>query len=81
MNTTKITLTPFEREKLLVCIDFVAKDFEIKRYKVETVLNEIEKDGSRDKRLLTLLEHYVAGQEFYEGIERKIKLAFENNQL
>lgn len=81
MKNTKIILTDIEKEKLLACIGIVAKDFEIKRYKVEKDLNKIEKDGSRDDRLLDLLEHYRDRQHFYEDLEQKVKHAIENNQL
>ena len=74
MKNTKIALTDIEKEKLMVCVGLAAKDFEIKRYKVE-------KDGGRDDRLLDLLEHYRDRQNFYEGLEQKVKQAIENNQL
>lgn len=77
----KITLTDIEKEKLLACIELVAKDFEIKRYEVEKELNEIEKKGDRDDRLLDLLEHYRERRNFYEDLEQKVKRAIENNQL
>lgn len=81
MKNTKITLTDIEKEKLMVCVGFIAKDFEIKRYEVEKELNKIENEGGRDDRLLDLLEHYRDGQNFYEELEQKIKHAIENNQL
>ena len=81
MNTTKITLTAIEKEKLLACIGIVAKDFEIKRYKVEMELNKIENNDGRDENAVELLEHYVNGQNFYEQLEQKIKRAIENNQI
>ena len=77
----KITLTDIEKEKLMVCVGLVAKDFEIKRYEVEKELNKIEKEGGRDDRLLDLFEHYRDGQNFYEELEQKIKHAIENNQI
>lgn len=81
MKNTKITLTDIEKEKLMVCIVFVAKDFEIKCYEVEKELNKIENEGGRDDRLLDLLKHYRDGQNFYEELEQKVKRAIENNQL
>ena len=81
MNATKITLTGIEKEKLLACIGIVAKDFEIKRYKVEMELNKIENNSGRDENAVELLEHYVNGQNFYEQLEQKIKRAIENNQI
>lgn len=81
MKNTKITLTDIEKEKLLACVGVVAKDFEIKRYEVEKDLNKIEKEGGRDDRLRDLLEHYRDRQRFYEDLERKVKLAIENNQI
>lgn len=81
MKNTKITLTDIEKEKLMVCVGFVANNFEIKRYEVEKELNKIEKEGGRDDRLLDLLEHYRDGQNFYEELEQKVKRAIENNQL
>ena len=81
MENTKIILTDIEKEKLMVCVGFIAKDFEIKRYKVEGELYKIEKEGDRDDRLLDLLEHYRDGQSFYEELEQKVKRAIENNQL
>ena len=81
MKNTKITLPDIEKEKLMVCVGLAAKDFEIKRYKVERELNKIEKEGGRDERLLDLLEYYGDGQNFYEELEQKVKHAIENNQL
>lgn len=79
MKNTKITLTDIEKEKLLACVELVAKDFEVKRYKVEKELNKIEKEGGRDDRLLALLEHYQDRQSFYEELEQKVKFVIENN--
>lgn len=81
MRNTKITLTDVEKEKLFACVGLVAKDFEIKRYEVEKELNKIEKEGGRDDRLLDLREYYRDRQNFYENLERKVKLATENNQI
>ena len=81
MKITKITLTDIEKEKLLACVELVAKDFQIKRYEVEKELNKIEKEGGRDDRLLDLLEYYRDRQNFYENLEQKVKHAIENNQL
>lgn len=81
MKNTKITLTDIEKEKLMACVGLVAKDFEIKHYKVEMELNKIEKEGGRDDRLSDFLEHYRERQNFYEDLEQKVKRAIENNQL
>lgn len=81
MRNTKITLTDIEKEKLFACVGLIAKDFEIKRYEVEKDLNKIEKEGGRDDRLLDLREYYRDRQNFYEGLEQKVKLATENNQI
>ena len=81
MKTTKIIMTDIEKEKLMACVGIVAKDFELKRYGVEKELDKIEKEGSRDDRLINLLEHYRERQNFYEDLVEKIKRAIENNQL
>lgn len=81
MKNTKITLTDIEKEKLVVCVGLVTKDFEIKRYEVEKELYKIEKEGGRDDRLLDLLKHYRDRQNFYEELEQKVKRAIENNQI
>ena len=81
MKNTKITLTDIEKQKLMACVVIVAKDFAIKRYEVEKELNKIEKEGSRDDRLIDLLEHYRERQNFYEELEQKVERAIENNQL
>ena len=81
MKNTKIILTDIEKEKLMACVGIVAKDFQIKRYEVEKELNKIEKEGSRDDRLIDLLEHYRERQNFYEELEQKVKCAIENNQI
>ena len=81
MENTKIILTDIEKEKLMVCVGFIAKDFAIKRYEVEKELNKIEKEGSRDDRLIDLLEHYRERQNFYEELEQKVERAIENNQI
>ena len=80
-KNTKITLTDIEKEKLLACLGFIAKDFEIKRYEVEKKLNKIENEGSRDDHLIDLLEDYQERQNFYNELEQKVKYAIENNQL
>ena len=81
MKTTKIALTDIEKQKLMACVIIVAKDFAIKRYEVEKELNKIEKEGSRDDRLIDLLEHYRERQNFYEELEQKVERAIENNQI
>ena len=81
MKNTKITLTDIEKEKLMACVGIVAKDFELKRYEVEKELNKIEKEGGRDERLIDLIGHYRERQNFYEGLEQKVKQAIENNQI
>lgn len=81
MKNTKITLTDIEKEKLLACVGIVAKDFEIKRYKVEKDLNKIEKEGGRDDRPLDLIDYYRERRRFYNELEQKVKHAIENNQL
>lgn len=81
MENTKIILTDIEKQKLMACVGFIAKDFEIKRYKVEGELYKIEKEGGRDDRLLDLLEGYRERQNFYEELEQKVRHAIENNQI
>ena len=81
MKNTKITLTDIEKEKLMVCVGFVANNFEIKRYEVEKELNKIEKEGGRDDRLLDLIDYYRERRRFYNELEQKGKHAIENNQL
>ena len=81
MKNTKITLTDIEKEKLLACIGIVAKDFEIKHYKVEKELNKIGKEGGRDDRLSDLIDLYRERRQFYDALGQKVKRAIENNQL
>ena len=81
MKTQKITLTDIEKEKLLACIELVAKDFETKRYEIEKELNQIEKAGGRDDRLVDLMDFYRERRRFYNALEQKIRRAIENNQL
>ena len=81
MKNTKITLTDIEKEKLLACVELVAKDFEIKQYEVEKEFNKIEKEGGRDERLSDLIDHYRERSRFYDELEQKVKHAIENNQL
>ena len=81
MKNTKITLTDIEKEKLLACVELVAKDFEAKRYEVEKELNKIGKDGGRDDRLSDLIDLYRERRQFYNALEQKVKHAIENNQL
>lgn len=81
MKNTKITLTDIEKEKLMACVGFIAKDFEIKRYKVEKELNKIENGGGRDDRLLDLIDYYRERRRFYNELEQKVKRAIENNQI
>lgn len=81
MKNEKIILTDIEKEKLLACVEFIAKDFETKRYEIEKELNKIEKEGGRDDHLLDLLEQYWDRQCFYERLEQKVRHAIENNQI
>lgn len=81
MKNTKITLTDIEKEKLLACIEIVAKGFEAKRYEVEKELNKLEKEGGRDERLLDLIDYYRERRRFYNELEQKVRHAIENNQL
>ena len=81
MKNTKITLTDIEKEKLMVCVGIVAKDFELKRYGVEKELDKIENEGGRDDHLSDLMNHYRERQNFYEELEQKVKRAIENNQI
>lgn len=81
MKNTKITLTDIEKEKLLACIELVAKDFETKRYNVEKELNQIEKAGGRDDRLIDLIDFYRERRRFYNALEQKVRHVIENNQL
>lgn len=81
MKNTKITLTDIEKEKLLACVEFVAKDFEAKRYEVEKELNKIEKEGGRDDRLSDLIDYYKEKRRFYNELNRKVSFAIKNNQI
>lgn len=81
MKNTKITLTDIEKEKLLACVELVAKSFEAKRYEVEKELNKIEKDGGRDDRLLDLIDYYRERRRFYNELEQKVRRVIENNQI
>ena len=81
MKNEKIILTDIEKEKLLACVELVAKDFEAKRYEVEKELNKIEKEGGRYDRLLDLVEYYRERRRFYNDLERKVERAIENNQI
>ena len=81
MKNTKITLTDIEKEKLMACVGIVAKDFELKRYRVEKELDKIENEGGRDDHLSDLMNYYRERQDFYEELEQKVKRAIENNQL
>lgn len=81
MKNKKIILTDIEKEKLLACIELVAKDFETKRYEVEKELNKIEKEGGRGGRLLDLISYYRERRRFYNELEQKVKRAIENNQI
>lgn len=81
MKNTKITLTDIEKEKLLACVELVAKDFEAKRYEVEKELNKIEKEGGRYDRLPDLIDYYKERRRFYDELNRKVSFAIKNNQL
>ena len=81
MKNEKIILTDIEKEKLLACVELVAKDFEIKQYEVEKEFNKIEKEGGRDEHLSDLIDHYRERSRFYDELEQKVKCAIENNQI
>ena len=81
MKNTKITLTDIEKEKLLACVELVAKDFEAKLYEVEKELNKIEKEGGRDDRLPDLIDYYKERRRFYNELNRKVSFAIKNNQI
>ncbi len=44
-------------------------------------LNQIEKAGGRDDRLVDLMDFYRERRRFYNALEQKIRRAIENNQL
>lgn len=81
MKNIKITLTNIEKEKLLACVELIAKDFETKRYEAEKELNQIEKAGGRNGRLIDLMDYYRERRRFYNELEQKVRRAIENNQL
>lgn len=81
MKNEKIILTDIEKEKLLACIELVAKDFETKRYEIEKELNKIEKEGGRDDRLVDLMGFYRERRWFYIALGRKIERAIDNKQI
>lgn len=81
MKNEKIILTDIEKEKLLACVELVAKDFETKRYEIEKELNKIEKEGGRDDRLLDLMDFYWERRRFYIALGRKIERAIDNKQI
>ena len=81
MKNEKIILTDIEKEKLLACIELVAKDFETKRYEIEKELNKIEKEGDRDDRLVDLMVFYRERHWFYIALGRKIERAIDNKQI
>lgn len=81
MKNTKIILTDIEKEKLLACVEFIAKDFETKRYKAEKELNQIEKADGRNDRLIDLIDYYRERRRFYNELEQKVRHVIENNQI
>lgn len=81
MKNEKIILTDIEKEKLLACVEFIAKDFETKRYEIEKELNKIEKEGGRDDRLVDLMGFYRERRWFYIALGRKIERAIDNKQI
>lgn len=81
MKNEKIILTDIEKEKLLACVELVAKDFEAKRYEVEKELNKIEREGGRDYRLLDLIDYYRERRRFYNELEQKVRRVIENKQI
>ncbi len=81
MKNEKIILTDIEKEKLLACVELVAKDFEAKRYEIEKELNKIEKEGGRDDRLPDLMDYYKERRRFYNELNRKVSFAIKNNQI
>lgn len=81
MKNEKIILTDIEKEKLLACVELVAKDFETKRYEIEKELNKIEKEGGRDDRLVDLMGFYRERRWFYIALGRKIERAIDNKQI
>lgn len=74
MKNEKIIFTDIEKEKLLACIELVAKDF-------ETKLNKIEKEGGCDDRLVDLMGFYRERRWFYIALGRKIERAIDNKQI
>ena len=81
MKNEKIILTDIEKEKLIVCVEFIAKDFETKRYEIEKELNKIERAGGRDDRLVDLMDFYRERRRFYNELEQKVRHIIENKQL
>lgn len=81
MKNEKIIFTDLEKEKLLACVEFIAKDFETKRYEAEKELNQIEKAGGRNGRLVDLMDFYRERRRFYNELEQKVRRVIENNQI
>lgn len=81
MKNKKIILTDLEKEKLLDCVGFIENDFKTRCYEVEKEMNQIEKAGGRNDRLVDLIDYYRERCRFYNELERKVCRIIENKQI
>ena len=63
-------LTELEKEKVIACVCYQAKNFECDRYKLEI---EYDKLGHYDEELDKKLEHAKEMEEFYSNLGAKLK--------
>lgn len=70
-------LTELEKEKVIACVCYQAKNFECERYKLELAYDKLElaydKLGHYDEEYDKALEHAKEMNEFYSNLMRKLK--------
>ena len=63
-------LTELEKEKVIACVGYQAKNFECERYKLEIAYDKL---GRYDEEYDKALEHAKEMEEFYSNLGEKLK--------
>ena len=63
-------LTELEKEKVIACVGYQAKNFECERYKLEIAYDKL---GRYDEEYDKAFEHAKEMEEFYSNLVEKLK--------
>ena len=65
-----VKLTELEKQKVITCVEYQAKNFESTRYKLEIAYDKL---GHYDEFYDKMLEHAKEMEEFYSNLAKKLK--------